>query len=784
MSGLTWLHLSDWHQGGNEFDREVVLQKLLEDIEKRLRISPELEQVDFVIFSGDVAYSGRHDQYETAKDLLFQPLLDACELGPDRLFIVAGNHDLNRDDFELLPHELNSPLASSDKVNYWLTDSRRRSHLLEPFRHFKDFVNNFTGQNPSDYANVQRWPISDKEIAILGLNSAWMCGRNQDARGKNNDYGYTLIGEPQIQSYIEEIHDADLRIAVFHHPFEWLAEFDCNRIERRLRRGCDFILNGHLHKPNVQFDFGGTLGNSVLIPAGTCYDRRIAVNPSYVNSYNFVHLDFDRKNCIVFLRRWSDQRTEWIKDIESYDGDGYYEFPLHIAVRQRSPPPSTTSYVGLPTNAIVSEQLPQNFLTIAISVSSDASLQGSKYSSIQAAVDAASAGDTIALGAGTYKENVHIDKSITITGAGVNRTTVDGNYAGSVLTVGENNPNIVVVLRAMSIRGGKGSPAVDPWPATGAYQTVISGGGGILNYGRLTIEVSDIRDNNAYEGGGIYNYGTLNLSSSTVCRNNAGFFAGGIANMGMLVLNSGEILDNAAMQGCGITNAGTLTLNVGSLICRNIATSGMGGGIWNRGTINMYDGLIEDNKVLQDTNGYGGDGGGICNDDPKGVVNIFGGKISGNSAWRGGGIYNYAGMVIMEGGSVENNQALQDSLRYGGQGAGINNDGIFIMNSGSISGNKADRSGGGIYSYNGVTIIKRGLISSNIASFGYGGGIYSDAGAVTFEGEDPLITHNKASQPYHEISWCKGRGVFLRTGTPTIKAGFDPMAQITDNTHI
>ncbi len=35
-SGITWIHLSDWHQRGREFDREVVGNALIE----RMRGSP------------------------------------------------------------------------------------------------------------------------------------------------------------------------------------------------------------------------------------------------------------------------------------------------------------------------------------------------------------------------------------------------------------------------------------------------------------------------------------------------------------------------------------------------------------------------------------------------------------------------------------------------------------------------------------------------------------------------------------------------------------------------
>jgi len=52
MKGLTWLHLSDWHQKGEEFDRNVVRDALMKDIERRSALSSDLEEIDFIIFSG------------------------------------------------------------------------------------------------------------------------------------------------------------------------------------------------------------------------------------------------------------------------------------------------------------------------------------------------------------------------------------------------------------------------------------------------------------------------------------------------------------------------------------------------------------------------------------------------------------------------------------------------------------------------------------------------------------------------------------------------------------
>ena len=333
MAGLNWLHLSDWHQRGSEFDRQVVQKALLKDIREREKINPDLQKIDFVIFSGDVAFNGKADEYQAAKKQFFEPLLDACGLSPNQLFIVPGNHDLDRDEFELLPRDLRKPLASEAEVQSWLTDDRRRSRLLEPFQAFTAFVREYTGQEQSDYANVRRMQIGDKEIALLGLNSAWMCGRN---KAKIGDKGFVIVGEPQIHSILDEISDADLKIAVLHHPFDWLTEFDCNRIEVRLRQGCDFILRGHQHKHK------GRNNERHIRRLSSLSLRELLTTVEWlkilfmqIHTISSIWILIQVKG-IVFLRRWSDPRNKWLEDIDSCDG-GECKFSLFESASKESP---------------------------------------------------------------------------------------------------------------------------------------------------------------------------------------------------------------------------------------------------------------------------------------------------------------------------------------------------------------------------------------------------------------------------------------------------------------
>jgi formylglycine-generating enzyme required for sulfatase activity/predicted phosphodiesterase len=334
MAGITWLHLSDWHQAGKDFDRQIVREALLQDIRNRTAISADLEHVDFIVFSGDLAHGGKAGEYEAAFEYLLDPIRQLAGLEPEQLIVVPGNHDIDRDLLELVPCEIARPFKDRVEVNRWLQQSpRHRSRLLEPFEAFTASVSRHLAPNRSADAHVVRMEAGRSTIAVLALNSAIMCGRNKDQNGVVNDEKQLVVGEPQVQSVLKDAEGAQLVIGVLHHPFEWLAPFDRTRVEETMFRRCHFILCGHQHEPKINF-ISGSDGSYVIVPAGASYDRRDTAETRYMNSYNFVHLDLDAGEGTGYLRRWSDQRGEWIKH-EDAVGDGLFHFALPKEHRRR-----------------------------------------------------------------------------------------------------------------------------------------------------------------------------------------------------------------------------------------------------------------------------------------------------------------------------------------------------------------------------------------------------------------------------------------------------------------
>ncbi len=81
---------------------------------------------------------------------------------------------------------------------------------------------------------------------------------------------------------------------------------------------------------------------------------------------------------------------------------------------------------------------------------------GAQYTSIQAAVDNASAGDTIKVAAGIYNETVLVNKTLDLEGASAGNTLVDANHTGNVFKVTAPGVNIFGFELARASRSASG----------------------------------------------------------------------------------------------------------------------------------------------------------------------------------------------------------------------------------------------------------------------------------------------------------------------------------------
>ncbi len=245
------------------------------------------------------------------------------------------------------------------------------------------------------------------------------------------------------------------------------------------------------------------------------------------------------------------------------------------------------------------------------------------------------------------------------------------------------------------------------------HSSATSGAGGIDDHGSLTLTNSTVADN---EGTGIvqHNHGTLRVTGGSVARNGGA----GIVNLGgELVLARTRVMSNG---GGGVqVEWGTSSLDLAKIT--DNTTSGLGGGIsLFRGALTLTNSTVARNSAE--------DGGGVAN--IGGDFDISRSTINNNTATnRGGGIFStvddnfgrLSGRVTLTNSTISRNAAalgggIENSDRAGGA--------AVIVLSSTVALNSARHSGGGIHNgeegfenFNSV-ILRNTLVARNSAPDG------------------------------------------------------------------
>lgn len=284
MREIAWLQVSDIHMRlSNEWSQDIVLRAMADSIRKQRNQGLTL---DFILATGDLAYSGKEEEYELVKRF-FDELVDATGVPKERIFCIPGNHDVNRNRQKLCFKGARAALTSQNTLDPILApDSDDIATLLQRQEAYQAFQNLYFGSQlrnatPDCLAYTSLLNIEDIEIAIVGLNSAWL------AEGGKDDHGNLLIGERQALNAFDIARKSNVHIVIgmAHHPLHLLREFDRNTTTRHITKHCDFYHCGHLHQPEYQgagFDASACL----TVAAGASFETRESQN-----AYSMIKLN-------------------------------------------------------------------------------------------------------------------------------------------------------------------------------------------------------------------------------------------------------------------------------------------------------------------------------------------------------------------------------------------------------------------------------------------------------------------------------------------------------------
>lgn len=299
---LSWIHLSDIHWGegdkSDSHDKQYVLTQLNDDIQKNIK-NNGLEKPNVIFITGDIAFSGNaksKNEYEKAKKWLVD-LAETIELPPQKIYLVPGNHDVQRasnDNPELM--EVLNAVRNEKKLDNELDDKNKMRLLVNRIKPYQKFSKQFAVIQ-SDLIDkktlcwVDYLPLpSNLKLRLVGLNTALLA---QD----KEDKGKLQLGKEQISRTLLPLpKENEIVMVLTHHPFNWLK--DGNEALSRIKNNAHIHLCGHIHDAEAEQRRSGNGQDFITVVAGAAHQTEEA---KYGYSFGSISI---KTNGQVVLRIW------------------------------------------------------------------------------------------------------------------------------------------------------------------------------------------------------------------------------------------------------------------------------------------------------------------------------------------------------------------------------------------------------------------------------------------------------------------------------------------------
>ena len=252
------LHLSDihFHHPICATDRDPdkpFRTRLVQDARQR---TETLGPIDAILVGGDIAFAGKPEEYAVALAWLFE-LADACGCKRERIYVIPGNHDVDRDIIVSSLSVQNAQQAIIRAVNRESELLRQLSHqdtgpaLLKPLAAYSDFALNFWCEvfAPEKLFWHADMPLADGvTLRIYGLTSTILSGAGAP-NNRKEEPGELYLGPHQT---VLDPVDNVVNLVMCHHPPDWLSDGD--RATDDITARASIHLFGHKHRQRLVRD--------------------------------------------------------------------------------------------------------------------------------------------------------------------------------------------------------------------------------------------------------------------------------------------------------------------------------------------------------------------------------------------------------------------------------------------------------------------------------------------------------------------------------------------------
>lgn len=280
-NSLKFLHLSDIHFKNSE---SVFFKDLRNQLELDAQnTSEKIGPLDGILVSGDIAFSGKADDYQVASEWI-DSLCAIVGCSTDNVWSVPGNHDIEwevvRNNPAILALHAQIRAAGTQNLDDCINDiflhPASCDLLYQPIENYvTQFATKYNSTINREHPYVKRdLPLNDGSILrIIGVNST-LVSSERDNDGNNK----LIVGSHQSTMHYQKGVEY---LLMCHHPYSWLLDHDDRKDHWSARAKIQVF--GHKHRQRVE-----EVATHLILGAGAMQPDKH--EPEWEPRYNYLEI--------------------------------------------------------------------------------------------------------------------------------------------------------------------------------------------------------------------------------------------------------------------------------------------------------------------------------------------------------------------------------------------------------------------------------------------------------------------------------------------------------------
>ncbi|PMO18467.1 hypothetical protein BCT15_03610 [Vibrio splendidus] len=273
-------------------------------------------KIDTVFITGDISFSGQQDEFAAIDSQFITPLLTKLNLTVNDLYLVPGNHDMNRSKVSSA-ESITRKHASSEEIQDIFRSVNSNEDSWKRLDNYNEFYDHKKSLQDNVIYNSPLITVREvgKNLRVHCINSAWLAG-------DDNDNGFLRI-LPTLSHTLDRYGKKTSNILLMHHPINWMNKNESNEISRLIEKNVDAVFYGHMHEFEQSITINFSSDITLKLQAGTIDLRNPNAGYSIISLNSNNSFQYGR----VIYRKYVPDQTSyqpWVDRIEY----GFSDFSL------------------------------------------------------------------------------------------------------------------------------------------------------------------------------------------------------------------------------------------------------------------------------------------------------------------------------------------------------------------------------------------------------------------------------------------------------------------------